>query len=179
MSTTQNPVEEVAASSDVVNELFHGAMLEYEKALKSGIQFQQHAAGLWKDLLARCGTPTAFQTALDSASSEAFPNAYKYASEFVEICSMNVMLANRAGSQVSDLFGKALGVYQSGSIAEAQVRSQDVIERSFAALRAHVHTVLNANTRAIGLWKSIADTCATKGFNAIAQSMEEKPLSAA
>ncbi len=178
-TATKTATKEPATASEAINDLFHEAMLEYEKALKSGIQFQEDAAKLWRDLLAKAGTPTALQTALESASAELFPTAHKRVSEFVEACSVNLMLANRARSQAAELFGKTLGIYQSSSIAEAQTRAQDVIESALSIARGNIHTILNINTKFMDACKNLTNLFPARSFAAVAQAFAEAPAGAA
>ena len=46
--------------------VFHDAMGNYEKALKSGIQLQEESVNLWKDLLTKLGSPEEFQAKLEN-----------------------------------------------------------------------------------------------------------------
>jgi hypothetical protein len=168
MSAKENTARKAAASADApgitsaeapsetTNHLFHEAMLDYEKALESGIQLQEDSFKRCKQLLARIGTPEAVQAKLDSLSAELFPLARKGLKEYVETVSIGVMFANRTGEQALDLFGKTLGIYQSGSIAEAQGRVQNLIEETLAAVRGNVRTVVNTNLRIAGLCKDLA-----------------------
>ena len=154
--------------SEITNRLFHEAMLNYEKALESGIQLQEDSIKIWKELLARIGTPEALQSKLDSLSAELFPNARKGLNEFVETFSMGTMFANRVGGQSIDLFGKALGIYQCASIAEAQQRMQGLIEETLAVGRENIRTVLNTNLKIMGWWKEMAQASPLKSFCAAA-----------
>ena len=45
-----------AATSETMDEVFHDAMRNYEKALKSGNQLQEESVNLWKDLLTKLGS---------------------------------------------------------------------------------------------------------------------------
>ena len=73
-----------AATSDTIDKVFHEAMRNYEKALKSGIQLQEESVNLWKDLLTKLGSPEELQAKLDSMTADAFPQARKRMEEFVE-----------------------------------------------------------------------------------------------
>lgn len=180
MNPAKTAATEAAASSESINVLFHAAMLDCEKAVKSGIQFQEHMVSVWKDLLARTGTPTACQSAMESTVSGLFPNAYACLGEMMEAFSVNMMLANRAGSQAADLFGKAMGIWQSASPAEAQIRTHDLVESSLAAVRGNVHTALNTNTRIMRSWSKLTDKPSAKEFGANAKTTtEEKPAARA
>jgi hypothetical protein len=129
-----------AATPETVAELFHEAMRSYEKALTAGIQVQEESVNLWKDLLSKLGSPEEFQTKLESMRADAFPQARRHMEEFVETF-------NRMSNQTIDLFEKTLGVYQAGSVPDAQRRVHDLIESSLTALRIDVHTAMNTNAK--------------------------------
>jgi hypothetical protein len=147
-NTTQS--KKAAAPSDSINELFHEAMLSYEKALKSGIKLQEESVDLWKDLLTKLGTPEDFQAKLESMSAEVFPNARKRMEEFMETFT-------QASNQTKDLFEKSLAVYQATSLTDAQRKVQDLMESSLATLRVNVHTALNTNAKIMSSWKELVD----------------------
>ena len=142
--------KESAPRSDSIDELFHEAMRNYEKALKSGIQLQEESVNLWKDLLTKLASPEELQAKLESMTADAFPKARKRMEEFVETF-------KRTSNQTIDLFEKALGVYQATSVTDAQRRVQDLIESSLAALRVNVHSALNTNAKIIADWKELVD----------------------
>ena len=139
-----------AATSETINELFHEAMRNYEKALKSGIQLQEESVNLWKDLLTKLGSPEELQAKLESMTAGAFPEARKRMEEFVETF-------NRTSNQTIDLFEKTLGVYQATSVTDAQRRVQDLVESSLTTLRVNVHSTLNTNAKIIDSWKELVD----------------------
>ena len=142
--------KESASRSDSIDELFHEAMRNYEKALKSGIQLQEESVNLWKDLLSKLGSPEELQAKLESMTSDVFPKARKRMEEFVETF-------NRTSNQTIDLFEKALGVYQATSVTDAQRRVHDLIESSLTTLRVNVHSALNTNAKIIADWKELVD----------------------
>ena len=176
MSAKETDTKHAAASPDAgapkkteppteaTNRLFHEAMLGYEKALETGIQLQEDSVKIWKDLLAKIGTPEALQAKVDSLSAEVFPNARKALAKYIETVSVGTMFANRAGGQARELFGKSLAIYQATSIAEAQLRVQDLIEDVLATGRENVRTVLNTNLKIMGLWKDLALSNPLKSF---------------
>ncbi len=149
MSAT-NTKKTTAATSETTNEVFHGAMRSYEKALKSGIQLQEESVNLWKDQLTKFGSPEEFQAKLESVTADAFPKARAGMEEFVETF-------NRMSNQKIDLFEKTLGVYQATSVPDAQRRVQDLIESSLNTLRVNVHSALNTNVKIIASWKELVD----------------------
>jgi hypothetical protein len=138
------------ATAPTIDEVFHEAMRSYEKALKSGIQVQEESVNLWKDLLAKLGSPEEFQAKLESMTADAFPQARKRMEEFVETF-------NRTSHQTIDLFEKTLGVYQATSVTDAQRRVHDLIESSLTTLRVNVHSALNTNAKIIASWKELVD----------------------
>jgi hypothetical protein len=151
MSATAAPKKETPAqATETINHLFHEAMSNYEKALKSGIQLQEESVTLWKDLLTKLGTPEEFQAKLESLNAKVFPAARARMEEFLEVFT-------RTSSQTMDLFEKSLRVYQSASVTDAQRRIQDLMESSLAALRMNVHSVLNTNAKIMTSWKEMVD----------------------
>jgi hypothetical protein len=146
--SAEHAVKKATAATD---EVFHDAMHNYEKALKSGIQLQEESVNLWKDLLTKLGSPEEFQAKLEAMTADAFPKARKRMEEFVETF-------NRTSNQTIDLFEKTLGVYQATSVPDAQRRVQDLIESSLAALRVNVHSALNTNAKIIASWKELLDS---------------------
>jgi flagellar hook-basal body complex protein FliE len=149
MSATESK-KAAGAASESFDQLFHEALRSYEKALKSGIQLQEESVNLWKDLLAKLGSPEEFKAKLESMTADAFPQARKRMEEFVETF-------NRTSNQTIDLFEKTLGVYQANSVTEAQRRVHDLIESSLNAMRVNVHTALNTNAKIIDSWKELVD----------------------
>ena len=139
-----------AAAAEASEEVFHEAMRNYEKALKSGIQLQEESVNLWKDLLTKLGSPEEFQAKLESMTADAFPKARKRMEEFVETF-------NRTSNQTIDLFEKTLSVYKATSVPDAQRRMHDLIEGSLAAVRVNVHSALDTNAKIIADWKELAD----------------------
>ena len=158
------PTMKSHAHSETINSLFHEAMLAYEKALESGIQLHEDSINLWKELLAKIGTPEALQEKLNSLSADLFPNARKQINKFVETFSMGTMFANRAGEQAMGLFGKSLAVYQATSISEAQSRMQNLIEETLAIGRENIRTILNTNLKVMGWFKELACSNPLKSF---------------
>jgi ribosomal 50S subunit-associated protein YjgA (DUF615 family) len=149
MSTTQTK-KAAGAASETFDELFHEALRNYEKALKSGIQLQEESVNLWKDLLTKLSSPEEFKAKLEAMTADTFPQARKRMEEFVETF-------NRTSNQTIDLFEKTLGVYQATSVTDAQRRMHDLIETSLNALRANVHSALNTNAKIIASWKELVD----------------------
>jgi len=180
MSAKQTAATPAAASSDAgaitragappetTNQLFHEALLDYERALESGIRLQEDSVKLSKQLLAKIGTPEAVQAKLDALSADVFPKARKALKEYVETVSIGVMFANRIGGQTLDLAGKSLGICQSTSIAEAQTRAQALFEEATATGRENARTLLNANLKIIGWWTDLAQLNPVKSFCAAA-----------
>jgi len=155
MSATTSAKKETAGqaasqAADMISNLFHEAMSNYEKALKSGIQLQEESVTLWKSLLTKLGSPEEFQAKLESLNASVFPAARKRMEEFLEEFT-------RTSNQTLDLFEKSLRVYQSTSITDAQRRIQDLMESSLSALRVNVHSVLNTNAKIMTSWKEMVD----------------------
>ena len=154
MSATATATKEAAGSarkaSDSINDLFHEAMNNYEKALKSGIQLQEESINIWKGLLTKLGSPEDFQGKLESLSADVFPAARRRMEEFVETFT-------RTSNQTMELFEKSLSVYQAKSITDAQRQIQDLMESSLSALRVNAHTVLNTNAKILTSWKEMVD----------------------
>lgn len=149
MSATETK-KATGATSKAFDEVFQEAMRSYEKALKSGIQLQEESVDLWKEVLAKLGSPEELQAKLESMTADVFPQARKRMEEFVETF-------NRMSNQTIDLFEKALGVYQATSVTESQRRVHDLIESSLAALRVNVHSALNTNAKIVASWKELLD----------------------
>ena len=164
-SSEAGAAAKAGAPLESTNRQLHEAMLGYEKALESGIQLQEDSVKLWKELLARLGTPEALQARLDTLSTDLFPKARKAVNELVETFSMSAMIANRASGQTMELFGKSLEIYQSASIAEAQHRVQALIEQALATGRENIRTVLNTNLKIMNWWKDLAQSI-PKGLGA-------------
>ena len=166
------PKEDVASKatppSEVINDLFHEAMLGYEKALKSGIKLQEDSLKCWNDMFAQAGSLDTVQNKMESLSAEVFPMARKGLEEGVETLSLSMMLANRTGSQALELLTKALAIYQATSVAEAQLRFRDLVDRSLDATQGDVQNILNTNTRIIRWWKDLADWNPFKNLCAVA-----------
>ena len=149
MSATETK-KAAGAASKPFDEVFQEAMRSYEKALKSGIQLQEESVNLWKEVLAKLGSPEELQAKLESMTADVFPQARKRMEEFVETF-------NRMSNQTIDLSEKTLGVYQATSVTESQRRVHDLIESSLAALRVNVHSALNTNAKIVASWKELLD----------------------
>ena len=94
--SAEHAAKKATAATD---EVFHDAMRNYEKALKSGIQLQEESVNLWKDLLTKLGSTEEFQAKLASMTADAFRQARKRMEEFVETF-------NPTNNQTIDLFEK-------------------------------------------------------------------------
>ena len=151
MSATATAKKETTGqAAEMINNLFHEAMINYEKALKSGIQLQEESISLWKDLLTKLGSPEEFQAKLESLNAAVFPAARQRMEEFIEIFT-------RTSNQTADLFEKSIRVCQTTSATDAQRRIQDLTKSSLAALRMNVHSVLNTNAKIMTSWKELVD----------------------
>ena len=168
MSAKETVAKKAETPAAKTNSLFHEAMLGYEKALESGIQLQEDSVNLWKDLLARLGTPEAIQAKLDTLSANLFPYARKGLNEYFETYSISVMFANQAAGQTLDLFGKSLEIYRATSIAEAQGRAQSVIEEALVIGRENIRTLLNTNLKIAGWLSELAQSNPAKNHCAAA-----------
>jgi len=149
-TTAAETEDKMSAPSEAINEMFHQAMLNYEKALKSGIQLQEESVNLWKDLLSRLGSPEEFQARLENLNRSAFPAARRRLEEFVEIF-------NRSSNQSLELFERSMGICGASSLTDAQRRIQDLLECSLTTLRVNVHTALNTNAKIMTSWKELVD----------------------
>jgi hypothetical protein len=151
MSATAFSEQEKAVSpSESINEFFHEAMLNYEKALKSGIELQEESVKQWKELLTNLGSPEEFQAKLQSLNAEAFPAARKRMESFIEAFS-------RTSDQTVELFQKSISCVPACSISDSQSRVRDLIESSLAAMRVNVHAAINTNAQIMTSWKELVE----------------------
>ena len=152
-ATSQKPKEKEASASQTINEVLQEAMLSYEKALKSGIQFQEESVNLWKDLLAKMGSPKTLKHQLELLNSEVYAESRKSLEEIVANF-------NRSSSQTIELFQKAFGGSPTASFKETQDQLQELVETSLSNLRANVQAALSMNSKIINSWKEIASNLA-------------------
>ena len=152
-ATSQKPKDKEASPSQTINEVLQEAMLSYEKALKSGIQFQEESVNLWKDLLAKLGTPKTLKQQFELLNSEVYAETRKSLEEIVANF-------NRSSNQTIELFQKAFSTPPTASFKETQDQLQELVENSLSNLRANVQAALSMNARIINSWKEIASNLA-------------------
>lgn len=152
-ATSHKPKDKEATPSQTINEVLQEAMLSYEKALKSGIQFQEESVNLWKDLLAKIGTPQAFKGHLELLNSEIYGETRRGLDEIISNF-------NRSSAQAVELFQKAFSGSPATSIKETQDQLQEIVENSLSNLRANVQAALSMNAKIINSWKEIATNLA-------------------
>jgi chromosome segregation ATPase len=138
-----------------VEEILRESVDNYEKALKSGIKFQEDTINRWKDMLRKLGSPEEFKakleelkTKLEELSAEVVPAARKQIEEAVETL-------KQTGEQVLSLSEKSVAVYKAPSLPEAQARLQDLTESYFAVARENLKVAFDANARGIGYWSDL------------------------
>jgi hypothetical protein len=137
-----------ATATDTSNEAIQDALKFYEEALKSGIQLQEDSLKLWKDVLNQVGSPEDLKKKLEELMHEALPKSKERMEDTVSLFQKNA-------AQCTELFGKTLNVYQSGSLAEGQTRLQDLVESSLSALRGNVNALVETNTQIMTGWDSV------------------------
>jgi len=153
-TTSQKSKEkEASPGQTTINEVLQEAMLSYEKALKSGIQFQEESLNLWKDLLAKMGSPSTLKYQLEMLNSEVYAESRKSLEEIVANF-------NRSSSQAMELFQKAFSVSPTASFKETQDQLQELVENSLSNLRLNVQAALSMNAKIINSWKEIASNLA-------------------
>src|SRR5512140_3714664 len=122
-ATSHKQKDKETVPSQTLNEVLQEAMLSYEKALKSGIQFQEESVNLWKELLSKIGTPDAFKSQLELLNSEVYADTRKSLDEIIATF-------NRNSSRTIELFRKAFSCQPSTSIKETQEQLQELVENS-------------------------------------------------
>ncbi len=134
--------------SQNIEEILRESKDNYEKALKSGIKFQEDTINHWKDVLQKLGSPEELKAKLEELSAELVPAARKQMEKVVETLS-------RTSDQVLSLSEKTVSVYKAPMLPEAQRRLQDVTESYFAAARDNLKVAFDANARVIGYWSDL------------------------
>ncbi|MCB1121576.1 MAG: hypothetical protein KJT03_08510 [Verrucomicrobiae bacterium] len=153
--TTKKSATTTAANT--AQDILKDAIKLYEEALKNGIQLQEESLQLWKDMLAQVGTPEELQAKIDKMTGGVIPETRKKMEEILKVFKANT-------AQSMDLFNKALGIYQVGSLEEGQARLQDLMEASMTAMRTNVHTILDTNTKMMASWQDLVEKTAAKAF---------------
>ncbi|EDY84999.1 hypothetical protein VDG1235_4633 [Verrucomicrobiia bacterium DG1235] len=146
MTTTTKNAKTTA--TDTTNEAIQDALKFYEEALKSGIQLQEDSLKLWKDVLDQVSSPDDLKNKLEELVHNVLPQNKKCMEDVVSLFQKN-------SAQCTDLFSKALNVYQAGSITEGQTRLQDLVETSLSALHSNVNSLVETNTQVMKSWDSI------------------------
>lgn len=151
MSATANSEnKEAVLPSETLNAVFKEAMLQYQKALKTGIQLQEESLKLWKELLSKLSSPEEFRARIASLNSQALPASREHLAGFLENFT-------RTSDTTLALFQKSIAPFQAGSISEAQSRVQDLLECSLSAMRGNVQTALDTNAKIMASWKDLVD----------------------
>ena len=132
-----------------IEEVLRESIDNYEKALKSGIKFQEDTINRWKEVLTKLQSPEEFRAKLEELSAEVVPAARKQLEETVATLS-------RTGEQVLSLSEKAVSVYKSPTLEEAKSRFQDLTGSYFAAARENLKIAFDANARVLGYWNDLA-----------------------
>ena len=153
--TTKKSATTTAADS--AQDILKDAIKLYEEALKNGIQLQEESLQLWKNMLAQVGTPDELQQKIEQMTGGVIPESRKKMEEILKVFQDNT-------SQSMELFNKAMGVYQSTSWQDGQIRVQDLMESSMAAMRTNVHTILDTNTKMMASWTDLVEKTAAKTF---------------
>jgi len=135
-------------NAETTKEAFQDALKFFEDALKSGIQLQEESVKLWKDVLGQVGSPEELKKKLETITKDAIPGNRE------RLDSMTKVFQDSA-KQCSDLFGKTVGLCQSGSPSEGQERLQDLAESSLSALRSNVHAVVDMNSQVMKSWDDL------------------------
>ncbi len=148
-ATSQKPKDKDAASSQTLNEILQEAMLSYEKALKSGIQFQEESVNLWKELLTKIGSPETLKSQLELLNSEVYADTRKSLDEIIATF-------NRSSSRTIELFQKAFSGQPSSSLKETQEQLQGLVENSLSNLHSNMQSALSMNAKILNSWKEIA-----------------------
>jgi hypothetical protein len=154
MTTKKTATKEAA---DSAQDLMKDAIKLYEEALKNGIQLQEESLQLWKNMLAQVGTPDELKAKIDQMTGGVFPETRKKMEEILKVFQDNT-------SQSMELFNKAMGIYQATSWQDGQVRVQDLMESSLAAMRSNVHTILDTNTKMMSSWTDLVEKTTAKAF---------------
>jgi hypothetical protein len=148
-ATSQKQKEKESIPSQTLNELLQEAMASYERALKSGIQFQEESVGLWKELLSKIGSPESLKGQLELINSEVYADTRKGLDEIIATF-------NRSSSRTIELFRKAFSGNPSHSIKETQEQLQDLVENSLSNLHSNIQAALSMNAKILNSWKEIA-----------------------
>lgn len=136
------------AATEPSDEMIQGALKFYEEALKSGIQLQEDALKLWKEVLDQVGSPEDLRKKLEQLMKEGLPKSRERMDDVVALFQQNA-------DQCTDIFSKTLNVYHAGSIPEGQARLHELVETSLGVLRSNVHAVVDANTKVMKTWDGI------------------------
>jgi histone H3/H4 len=131
-----------------IEEILRESVDNYEKALRSGIKFQEDAINRWKDVLPKLGSPEELKAKLEEISAEVVPAARKQLEEAVGTLS-------RTSDQVLSLSEKTVSVYKAPTLEEAKSRLQDLTESYFAAARENLKIAFDANARVTGYWSDL------------------------
>ena len=169
-ATANKQKDKEAPPTQTINEVLQEAMISYEKALKSGIQFQEESVQLWKDLLAKIGSPETLKSQLELLNSEFYADTRK---------SLDAIMAtfNRSSRQAMELFQKAFRDLAGAtpfsvggaavppgiptmSVKETQDQLQEMIENSISNLHSNVQAALSMNAKILNSWKEIATNLA-------------------
>ena len=148
-ATFQKQKEKEATPSQTINEVLQEAMLSYEKALKSGIQFQEESVNLWKDLLSKIGTPETLKNQMETLNSEVYTDTRKSLEEIIATF-------NRSSTKTIELFQKAFNGQPSNSLKETQEQLQELVENSLSNLHSNMQAALSMNAKILNSWKEIA-----------------------
>jgi hypothetical protein len=131
-----------------VEEILRESIDGYERALKSGIKFQEDTVNRWKDVLPKLQSPEELRAKLEELSAEVVPAARKQTEEAVATLS-------RTSEQVLSLSEKTLSVYKASTLEDAKSRFQELTDSYFAAARENLKIAYDANARVLGYWSDL------------------------
>ena len=142
-------------TEETIKQTVLDALKSYEKALKTGIQLQEESVKLWKGVVSQVGSPQDLQKRLETMAENVFPLARKEMEDFAETFV-------KTSNESTELFAKALAVYQTKSISENQSKMQDLVQSSLDAFRKNVDSVMQTNTKMINSWTDVVGNPAGK-----------------
>lgn len=141
--------ETTAKVAETVTELFEGALSNYEKTVKAGIELQKESIDSVKDLAAKFCTPEEFKAKIEALAADAVPSTRAKLDEAIYMFSKSI-------SQALDLIEQAAEIGKAKSVTEAQAKVQTFLDSSLAIQRANFQTLVNANVKIVDAWKDLA-----------------------
>jgi len=140
-------------SSDSVqtnaNELFDQAARMFQTAMEAGIRVQEESAKSFGQWIGQLGSPQDWQQQATAVTEQTVAAANLGISESIQLMNENTKVS-------LELLEKAFAAQQAAATGDGQEKTREMWETAIGAFRRNTEVVMQANSRLIDSWKSVA-----------------------